>query len=126
MPAPKCPYCADTPELVGGDVIYPRRHDLSHKLFWRSACGAYVGCHPGTSQPLGRLADAELRQAKVNAHAWFDQIWRTKQMSRSKAYGWLAKQLGLPKEKTHIGMFDVETCRRVVAVCFERQKGKTA
>jgi hypothetical protein len=123
----KCPYCTSEAELVTGAVIYPRRPDLSHKLFWRCApCGAYVGCHPGTSNPLGRLANASLRQVRVNAHAWFDQIWRNKDMSRSKAYGWLAKQLGIPKEDTHIGMFDEETCRRTIAACMERGKRKTA
>jgi|WetSurMetagenome_2_1015567.scaffolds.fasta_scaffold1201624_2 hypothetical protein len=127
MAALKCPYCTNTAELVTGAVIYPRRPDLSHKLFWScSPCGAYVGCHPGTSNSLGRMANAELRQARSNAHAWFDRIWQAREMSRSKAYAWLAKRLGLPVEKAHIGMFDAEMCRRVVEACMERQKGNVA
>lgn len=123
----KCPYCTGESDLVTGAVIYPRRPDLSHKLFWHCApCNAYVGCHPGTSNPLGRLADAELRQWKQNTHAWFDKIWTSKAMTRRAAYAWLSKQLGIEPKKCHIGMFDVETCRRAVAACIERQKGKVA
>lgn len=68
---------------------------------------------------MGRLADAHLRQAKLKAHEAFDPIWKGRKMSRSKAYGWLAKQLGISREETHIGMFDLETCRLVIEICRE-------
>jgi hypothetical protein len=35
-----------------------------------------VGCHKGTTKPLGRLADAELREWKKRAHAAFDPVWQ--------------------------------------------------
>jgi hypothetical protein len=118
-----CPYCGSTSEQVTGKVIYPHRLDLHGKVFYQCRpCGAYVGCHPGTSFPLGRLANAELRAAKISAHAAFDPLWRSpfpdeKFGSRKKAYGWLAEQLGIPRNDCHIGMFDVETCHEVVKVC---------
>lgn len=116
--APTCPYCGNPAVLVHGTVVYPHRPDLKAKQFWNCApCGAYVGCHPGTTKPLGRLADRELRNWKRNAHTYFDPIWQTGKLERTKAYGWLAKELGMPQHKCHIGMFDVETCRRVVAAC---------
>ena len=116
----RCPYCDGEPRLVNGDVIYPHRPDLRFMLFWLCApCGAYVGCHLDSNRPLGRLADAELRAAKSEAHAAFDPTWRGGRRSRSAAYAWLASKLGLPGSKCHIGMFDVETCQRVVAVCEE-------
>ena len=37
-------------------------------------------------------------------------------MKRSEAYKWLSEQLGLPTEYTHIGMFNPETCAKVVDV----------
>ena len=76
-------------------------------------CNAYVGCYPD-GRPLGRLANAELRRAKMAAHAAFDPVWKSGRMARSEAYSWLSKQLGIRPEDTHIGMFDVEMCNQVV------------
>src|SRR5436309_3529676 len=42
--APACPYCGHFARLVGGDVIYPHRPDLSELWFWQCApCDAHVG-----------------------------------------------------------------------------------
>lgn len=116
-----CPYCRNPAELVTGKEIYPNRQDLFDLNFWRcEPCGAYVGCHKKQgdgSQPLGRLANAELRKAKTKAHAAFDPIWQGKEMKRSDAYAWLAKQLGAPVARTHIGEFNVADCMRVVKAC---------
>jgi len=117
-----CPYCDASAELVKGNVIYPYREDLYHLNFYLcrhySHEPAYVGCHKGTSVPLGRLADTELRQWKSAAHRAFDPIWRPKlgekQMSRKKAYAWLARQLNIPKKECHIGMFDITLCAQTV------------
>lgn len=123
-----CPYCGDQAELVTGVVIYPHRPDLADKKFYVCRpCAAYVGCHPGTDIPLGRLADLELRKAKQKAHAAFDPLWlgtllHRPEMKRRAAYVWLAKALGLSEAETHIGMFDVETCLKVVAAVKAKEK----
>lgn len=70
--------------------------------------------------PLGRLANKELRDAKMLAHTYFDPIWKDGVMRRQKAYEWLAKRLNIPREECHIGMMDMERCRRVVEVCKAR------
>lgn len=122
----ECAYCKGSAELVTGDVIYPHRSDLRDKYFWRcKPCRAWVGCHPpATSErggigdgtvPKGRLADRELRDAKMLAHAAFDPLFRGGGISRRDAYRWLAQQLGKTKEDCHIGMFDVDECWRVVS-----------
>jgi len=112
------PYCKGRALLVGGLKIYPHRQDLKDKKFYLCGpCNAYVGCHPGTTNALGRLANAELREAKMAAHAAFDPIWKTGQKKRGGAYAWLCDQLGIEKKDCHIGMFDVEMCKRVVAAC---------
>lgn len=113
-----CPYCGGASERVTGNIIYPHRRDLHRKFFYLCRpCDAYVGCHPGTTAPLGRLANAELRKAKGAAHSAFDPKWKSGEMKRKAAYGWLAEKLGIPRNDCHIGMFDVETCREVVKVC---------
>lgn len=118
---PVCPYCQQPAVLVTGAVIYPHRPDLYDKKFWHCQKDqAYVGCHAPNKQfgftgvePLGRLANAELRLAKTKAHHWFDPLWKDKHMSRRKAYLWLANQLGIPVESCHIGEFDVAQCEKV-------------
>lgn len=119
--AVSCPYCGKQAHLVGGKKIYPHRPDLYEKHFHEcEPCGAFVGCHIGTVNPLGRLANAELRKKKMMAHALFDPIWRSGQMSRSEAYKMLAEKLGIEQKDCHIGMFDVAMCENVIKVCRER------
>ncbi len=127
-----CPYCGQPPVLVSGVVIYPHRSDLWDKSFWFCPpCGAYVGCHPGTVVPLGRLADKELRDAKMAAHAAFDPLWKRnsegqRMRSRRAAYRWLAEKLGVSIDHCHIGQFDVEQCRRVVEIVAAEQTERLA
>lgn len=71
--------------------------------------GGWVGVHKGTVKPMGRLANEELRYWKKKAHAAFDPIWQAKVnqgwrkiRARSKTYEWLAKEMKLPLEHTHI------------------------
>lgn len=121
-----CDYCRRKASLVPGSALYPNRDDLAGKLFWRCGpCDAHVGVHPGTERPLGRLANASLRRAKMRAHAVFDPLWKakwkrdgcSKKEARGAAYEWLAKELGINAGHCHIGMFDEELCARVVEVC---------
>ncbi len=128
---PICPYCGNHARLLDkSGAVYGGR---DFGPVWAClSCRAWVGCHPGTTVPLGRLADAELRRAKMAAHRAFDDLWRRKMKrdgcrkgeARGAGYRWLAGQLGLPAERTHIGMFDVETCRRVVEVCRPYRRGR--
>lgn len=114
-----CDYCRRHAKLVSGAVIYPHRPDLSHRMFWYcEPCGAYVGTHAGSPHhaPLGRLANAELRVLKQLVHARFDPLWKTGRMTRLRAYGWLAKRLGIPSAECHVGMFDPDRCRAALAV----------
>ena len=86
---------------------------------------AYVGVHKGTDKPLGRLANAELRNWKKAAHAVFDPLWKYGRFRghRNAAYAWLAQKMGLPVEKTHIGMFDVGQCRKAIEIIEKETKG---
>jgi len=114
-----CPVCGDRPMLVTGYSIYHGRPDLEHKLFWQCPrkC-SQVGCHDGTSVPLGGLATDAMRRARQRAHKAFDAMWGDGvQCSRGNAYRMLAERLGIPVEETHIARFDVQTCDRVVEIC---------
>jgi len=123
-----CPYCSNPTDYVDSIEIYQTRS--YGMVYLCRPCSAYVGVHKGTNKALGRLANAELRKAKMEAHKWFDQIAKTEAgvinsvwpefvkvtSNREKAYLWLSKMLGIPSDDCHIGMFDVETCDRVIEV----------
>ena len=125
MSKPYCRYCKNDIHLYYiGDAEYPYQKDYGP--VWKCVpCDAYVGCHNGTERPLGLVADAATRAAKIKAHAAFDPLWMrkmlkegiSKSVARGAGYRWLADQLGIPKEKCHIGMFSVDTCLRVIEIC---------
>lgn len=133
--SPICPYCGKNSELTNGSAIYPSRKDLADRSFYLCRpCDAYVGCHKGTSKPLGRLANKSLRIAKQHAHAAFDPLWQTKmqreqvskRVARQAGYEWLARCMGISVAECHIGMFDVRQCEQVIAICKPFYKGYAA
>jgi Protein of unknown function (DUF3268). len=118
----KCPYCASKVVCKDSSIIYGRSYGPVWICSNWPKCDAYVGCHPDTKTPLGRLANRELRAARSKAHAAFDPLWKSRVIRRSEAYRWLAEKLGIPLSECHIGMFDTGMCEKVVVVVEERQR----
>lgn len=108
-----CPYCHIKTEYKNSFDIYGADYGM---IYICPKCRAYVGVHKGTDKAKGRLANEYLRRCKIEAHLYFDQIYKRGIMKRKEAYKWLSEQLGLPPEFTHIGMFNPETCAKVVDV----------
>lgn len=114
MKPPKCPYCDRPAALAQGKLVYPLRPHLYHRHYYLcTPCNAYVGCHEKTLQPFGTLANAELRAARRAAHEAFDPLWKSREVSRTEAYAYLAKAMGVSNANCHIGMFTVEQCEQV-------------
>lgn len=119
----KCPYCLKLSEHVSDTEVYSKSY--GGMIYLCRECSAYVGCHKSRpTESLGRLANKELREAKIEAHYYFDDLWRRKiakgvkkHEARGNAYKWLSEQLGLAPELTHIGFFNVEYCKKVVELC---------
>ena len=121
-----CPYCGSKTAYVDSSVIYGKSYGM---IYLCELCDAYVGVHKGTDNALGRLANKELREAKKQAHYYFDQISKTGLINkiwkeyipntgnRNKAYLWLSKQMAIDIELCHIGMFDTEQCLKVIQIC---------
>ena len=88
-------------------------------------CDARVGCHEGSKRAFGKLANAELRLLRNDAHYSFDQLWIRKMQrkgirkpdARRAAYVWLAGQMGLTIATAHIGNFSLEQCKEAVSIC---------
>lgn len=116
-----CPYCGQQAEYVDSAVIYGRSYGM---VYLCRPCDAYVGVHKGTDQPLGRLANRELRRWRNRAHAMFDPLWQKGRFRRRRndAYAWLAEKMGLPKEETHIAMFDIPQCKQVIQIMDDERR----
>lgn len=110
-----CPYCGGYAVFTDSTAVY----GMSYGKIWLCRkCRAWVGVKKGTDIPLGDLADKELRKLRRDAHAAFDRIWRKGgHMTRKEAYEWLAHEMTLPRQETHIGMFDTYKCRMVIDLC---------
>lgn len=116
-----CDYCHRLTEFVDSSEVYGTSYGM---IYLCRPCKAWVGVHKGSDKPLGRLADASLRQWKQNAHNAFDPLWKYGRFRgrRNAAYAWLAEQMGLPVEETHIGMMDVPQCKQVVEICINERR----
>ncbi|MDR1246109.1 MAG: DUF3268 family zinc-finger domain-containing protein [Clostridiales Family XIII bacterium] len=115
-----CPYCGRAAEYTDSKTVYGRSYGM---IYLCRDCDAYVGVHKGTDKPLGRLANRELRRWKNAAHAAFDELWRFGSFTRREAYAWLSRQLGIPIKKTHIGMFDIAECKKVITAATDFKEG---
>lgn len=124
-------FCFSTVSFVDSAKVYGRTYGLMSLCDAYPHCDARVGCHSNSSTPLGTLANAELRRMRLRSrsvsqrreasqtrdsrtHASFDRLWKSCRMSRSVAYKWLAKELGISVNRTHVGMFDFEQCQRAI------------
>lgn len=115
-----CPYCKGTTKTVSQEFIYGRKFTGRAIICCSNFphCDSFVGTHDdGTA--LGRLANNQLRNAKKEAHKYFDKLWHLGLMSRSECYEWLQDELGIPDEYCHIGMFSVKTCEKVRTLSIE-------
>lgn len=109
-----CPYCKRETEYIDSIYIYGKSYGM---VYICKPCDAYVGVHDGSNKALGRLANKELRYWKKQAHHYFDQIWKSNLKNRHQAYAWASEKLNVPADYTHIGMFGVDTCKRLVELC---------
>jgi len=119
-----CGECGCRSQMIDGREMYPHRPDLSDLLFYRCSCGASVGTHKGTREPLGTPANPRTKAARSAAHAVFDPLWKASEAkkqgqgnARKRGYRWLAGELGIPFDECHIGMMDAETADRVRQIC---------
>lgn len=118
----------DSCHQCGGPVLLIRKYFISDDggaNAWkcrRRDCNSSVMCHPGTTKPMGRMADSHTRTERHNAHLAFDPLWRDHGrpkvfLTRVGAYQWLATMMRIPLSECHIGQFNREQCLQVIELC---------
>ena len=121
-----CRYCGGPVRLVPAELVFGASTErlglLNEMLYQCQNCNARVGCHKGTTRPLGDVANEMLRLKRMETHRVFDEMWRRLKWSRTKAYKWLAKKMGLPDKEAHIGGFEMAQCQFVIDLCNRNQE----
>lgn len=112
----QCPYCDGQGIYTDSKIVYGQSYGMIYLCSNYPKCDAMVGVHRGTSTPLGRMANAELRYWKKKAHEAFDQIWRSNpnKTHRTGAYKYLQEVMEMSASEAHIGNFNIEQCRLLI------------
>ena len=126
-----CRYCGGLILLVPAEKIYgpkaAKRLGLSgERIYQCQNCNARVGCHKGTTRPLGDVANEALRLKRIETHHVFDAYWKSQNMTRSGAYRWLSQQMRIPAKQAHIGGFEMNQCQQVIDMCGAQSEADAA
>lgn len=117
--APRCPYCGSHTILRSADGIYIDNSSNTQLYVCKNypRCDSYVRVHPGTTIPMGTVANGELRALRTEAHRYFNQLYQRGPMTKQDAYLWLAAKLDAPQSQAHIGYLNEYRCKQVIEDC---------
>lgn len=113
----KCPYCKTEAVWCENKVVYGRNYGKSYMIWLCPKCGAYTGCHQNTKQPLGTMANKELRELRVKCHELFDKIWKSGETTRKNAYKLLEEKTGIK----HIAWANEKECELIIKLLTPKQ-----
>lgn len=107
----KCPYCGIKAEWCENKVIYGKNYGKSYMCYYCKDCDSYVGCHNNSRNPLGTMANKELRIWRIKAHAVIDPIWKANGHNRRLLYQKLNVLFG---KEFHIGDSTIQDCKCII------------
>ena len=110
-----CPYCNKEAEWVENKEVYGKNYGRSFMIWLCKSCDAYVGCHNNTKEPLGTIANKELREYRKKAKEMFinkrlNGNWRNKKL-RTDGYVFLKE---LFNKDFHFGESTIDDCKLVI------------
>jgi ssDNA-binding Zn-finger/Zn-ribbon topoisomerase 1 len=82
----------------------------------RGTCGAYPD-----GSPAGVPANTETKAQRRVTYETLEAFRISRKWNKRGMYSWLAKRLKMERDKCHVTNFDIETCKKVLAV-IERAK----
>ena len=118
-----CPYCGAPAfcrpaSMVHGKNTWQKGTHLYVCSRWPD-CDSYVTAHKNTLQPMGSLANKNLRYKRILAHEALEELRQIRHMETWAVYVWLQMKLELTPDKAHIGMFSEEMCDHLISICRE-------
>ena len=114
----KCCLCDNEGIVISGKDLYGHRPDLwSLKMFQcPTHKDCYVGAHKSSGEPLGIMADRNLRELKMLAHSLFDPFWKSKKVKRYRLYSKLASEMGIDINECHFGYFKEDELKEAIEI----------
>lgn len=112
----RCPYCGSPVVLRSADGIYKdnSRGEMLYVCSHYPECDVYVRADPKTKEPMGTLANPQLRALRTATHRQFDKLFKQGYMTRKEAYMWLSHVIDAPQKETHIGKLSEYYCNVVM------------
>lgn len=116
-----CPYCNAAARLRPASEVHRNPNNSQAKWLYVCSnwprCDAYVSAHNHNKEPMGTLANGELRNKRIMAHKALEKYRKLTHMNRSAAYMWLLSKLDVAQTQNHIAKFSDGTCDRVISLC---------
>lgn len=117
-----CYYCHNQTKKVDISEVYGPNYTGSY-VYQCKKCEAHVGTHKSDTSSLGFVAKKDLRELRKKVHYHFDKLWKLavkkggdRSSSRSNAYKWLSSAMGIKLDYMHIGMLNVDQCKRAIEI----------
>ena len=111
----KCQYCKNDAVWVENKEIYGKNYGKSYMCWLCKNCDAYVGCHNNTKEPLGNLANKELREKrKMAKNLWIQRKlgnWECDPNKKRLAYADLNILMG---KEFHFGNSTIKECEIII------------
>lgn len=107
----KCPYCHKQAKWCENKEVYGKNYGRSYMIWLCKDCNAYVGCHKNSKNPLGTMANSELRKWRIKTHSVIDPLWKSGEVKRYEVYKMLKETFG---KEIHIGESDIDTCKDII------------
>lgn len=128
---PEFPAALDNVKCGECGAVMEVRRGIEGKPFY--GCSTFPGCrgthgaHPD-GRPLGIPADKATRKARVEAHRFFDLLWKASEgqkprMTRNQAYAWMRRKMKLSESEAHFSKFTLALCNECVRLIKESYPG---
>lgn len=112
-PPEVCRYCRSPVSLVSAEEVYPGLR-LEANLYFCEGCGARVGVREETGDPVGYLADAELRRWRRVVHEALRPLRREARSYPTPVHEMIQRALGVPEERARVAMLSIGEIKNLV------------
>ena len=128
----RCPYCGSPLRFVTAEQLkqmvesHPKRPKkaspfvCNHMHYYVCSnfnnCQSYIGAYENTYDPMGAVANPELRMLRIQTHLVFDEIWKNNILPKDEAYSLLGDKLNLLRSQTHISQFNKTNCEKTISI----------
>lgn len=118
IPPNKCDKCKSwNIALLNEAELYEKQRRIWPWVWYCYSCRAMVGCHYGTSNPLGYMADRNTRLKRARLHDLIDPLWKCEIFKREMLYEMIAELLDIDPRKCHISTLTFQQLTFAIREC---------